>query len=94
MNIPIIIGIYLGVINLIAFITYGVDKKKAEKHKYRIPEATLILLAAIGGSLGALLGMAVFHHKTRKPKFYITVPLLFILQAAGIIYWVISFLKK
>ena len=89
MSIPVIVGVYIVAINLIAFITYGVDKHKAKAHRYRIPEATLILLAAVGGSLGALLGMLVFHHKTRKPKFIITVPLLLILQIAGVLFWVL-----
>ena len=93
MNIPIILGIYLAVINLIAFAAYGADKKKAEKKQYRTPEATLILLAAIGGAAGAAVGMAVFHHKTKKPKFYITVPLLLIVEAGLVAWLMIKFWK-
>lgn len=70
---------YLLFINIVTFIIYGVDKKKAEDHKWRIRESTLLGLAAIGGPVGALLGMRIFHHKTKKKKFYITVPALIIL---------------
>ena len=62
---------YLIIMNALAFIIYGIDKKKAEKEKYRISESTLILVAVLGGALGAWLGMLVFHHKTRKKKFKI-----------------------
>lgn len=81
-----VIGIYLVLINIIAFCFYGVDKRKAKKGAWRIPEATLILLAFIGGSVGALLGMLAFHHKTKHPKFYILVPLFLLLHIAAAIY--------
>lgn len=70
-----VLFIYLIIMNIIAFILYGVDKHKAVHHKWRIPEATLILFSWIGGCVGALAGMLVFHHKTRKWKFRILVPL-------------------
>ena len=81
------VTIYLVAINIVTFIIYGIDKYKAKNNRWRIPEATLILLAVIGGSIGALLGMNVFHHKTRKPKFYIGVPAILIIEllAAGYI---------
>ncbi len=66
---------YYLIINIFAFIFYGIDKKKAEAGKWRISEAILILLAVLGGAFGAALGMLVFHHKTKKNKFRITVPL-------------------
>ena len=72
---------YMAITNVITFILYGVDKLKAKTHKWRIKESTLLAFAAIGGSVGALAGMLVFHHKTRKPKFYIITPLLLILHA-------------
>ena len=75
--------IYLCVINAIAFLLDGLDKQKAKRHKWRIPEATLLGVAFLGGSIGAFLGMQVFHHKTRKAKFYIGVPLIFFLQVIG-----------
>ena len=65
---------YMIIINVIAFILYGVDKKKAENDKFRIPESRLILVSVLGGAFGAGLGMLLFHHKTRKTKFRITVP--------------------
>jgi uncharacterized membrane protein YsdA (DUF1294 family) len=72
--------IYLLVINLLTFITYGVDKWKAKHRKWRISESTLLLLAAVGGSIGALLGMKNFRHKTQHKKFTLGVPILLIIQ--------------
>lgn len=71
---------YLLAINVFAFLLYGADKKKARKGLWRIPEKTLLLSAALGGSVGAYIGMKVFHHKTQKAKFYIGVPVIFMLQ--------------
>ncbi len=70
---------YLLIINIITFIIYGIDKYKSIKHKYRISENTLIILAILGGSLGAFLGMIVFHHKTKKKKFVILIPIIMLL---------------
>lgn len=67
-------------INVAAFIVFGIDKRKAVKEKYRISEKALLIFAAAGGSIGALLGMFVFHHKTKKPLFVIGVPAILILQ--------------
>lgn len=77
-----IILIYLLTINLVAFILFGIDKWKAEKQKWRIPESTLLSLAALGGSIGAWIGMKVWHHKTLHKKFKYGVPAIFILQIA------------
>ncbi|MCR4715543.1 MAG: DUF1294 domain-containing protein [Lachnospiraceae bacterium] len=77
---------YLISINLLAFIIYGVDKRKAIKDKYRIPEKALIAFAVFGGAFGALLGMKLFHHKTKKKKFYITVPFFAVVYLVLIIY--------
>lgn len=66
---------YMVVMNIVAFLLYGLDKRKAVKDERRISEATLISLAVLGGAFGALLGMKIFHHKTKKTKFKITVPL-------------------
>lgn len=75
-----IILIYLAAINLVTFILYGIDKMKAKKSMWRIPEATLLWLAAAGGSIGAILGMKVWHHKTLHKKFTIGVPAIIIAQ--------------
>ncbi len=72
--------IILGAVNLLAFIVFGLDKKKAEKDKWRVPESTLIMLAVLGGSAGALAGMLVFRHKTKKAKFMIGIPVILLLQ--------------
>ena len=73
-------ALWLLFINIAAFITFGIDKWKAEQHMWRIPEATLLGLAAAGGSIGALAGMRFFHHKTRKPLFAFGIPALLVLQ--------------
>ncbi len=74
---PILIAGLL--VNLIAFILYGVDKYKAKKQLWRIPEATLLLFSVLGGGMGSLLGMTAFRHKTKHTKFLVTVPILFLL---------------
>lgn len=71
---------YIAVSNLAAFLIYGMDKGRAKRHQWRIPERVLLGAAAIGGSVGALAGMYIFHHKTRKMKFAVGIPLIFILQ--------------
>lgn len=76
--------IYVCVVNVVAFFLYGLDKEKAKRHLWRIPEATLLGIALLGGSIGAFLGMQIFRHKTKKAKFYLGVPLIFILQMVGI----------
>ncbi len=75
-----ILYFYVAAINVVTFFVYGLDKSKAKARQWRIPEAQLIFLAVIGGSVGALLGMRVFHHKTRKPKFRIGIPVILIIQ--------------
>jgi uncharacterized membrane protein YsdA (DUF1294 family) len=76
------VSIYIILINLIAFVVFGIDKRKARKGQWRIPESTLFILALIGGSIGALLGMLVFRHKTKHRKFTIGIPLILTLQIA------------
>ena len=71
---------YLILINLIAFALYGIDKRRAKQGAWRISEYTLLLVALLGGSLGALLGMRYFRHKTRHRKFRYGVPLILLLQ--------------
>ncbi|PID82636.1 MAG: hypothetical protein CSB16_00675 [Clostridiales bacterium] len=83
---------YYILVNIITFILYLVDKLKAIKGKYRISEKTLIVLSIIGGSLGALLSMKIFRHKTRKSIFIITAYLMCLLHTAFILY-VVLYLK-
>lgn len=75
----VLIG-YMIIINFIAFILYGLDKRKAQKNRWRITEKTLIGVALIGGSLGAFLGMKIFHHKTKKLKFSFGIPVIILIQ--------------
>ena len=70
------------VVNIVTFVVYGIDKWKAMKGRWRISEFTLLLLAVIGGSIGALLGMRVWHHKTKHLKFKYGVPLILLAQLA------------
>ena len=67
-------ALYLIFINIIAFCAYGIDKKRAVRNQWRIS------LAVLGGSIGALLGMKVFHHKTRKAKFFVGVPVILVTE--------------
>lgn len=76
---------WLGLVNLIAFAAFGIDKYKAKRGIWRTRERTLLLLAAAGGSVGAYLGMQVFRHKTQHVKFKYGVPLIFLLQLALLI---------
>ena len=69
-------------VNLVSFALYGLDKLKAKKGLWRIRESTLLLVAALGGSLGALLGMEVFRHKTKHWSFKLLVPLFLLLHIA------------
>lgn len=75
-----LIILWLIVINLVAFLSMGNDKRKARRGAWRTPESVLFLQAAIGGSVGSILGMFVFHHKTRKWKFRIGMPLILLIQ--------------
>ena len=71
---------FLILINIISFITFGIDKYKAVHQKWRIRENTLFFLAIIGGGLGAFLGMYVFHHKTKHPRFKYGIPFILIIS--------------
>ena len=77
---------YLILVNIVALAAFGIDKRKAVRHRYRIPEATLLGLALIGGAAGALAGMHLFHHKTRKPLFR-AIPVLLAAQIVLLIFF-------
>lgn len=81
---------YLVIINIITFLVYGIDKWKARKSLWRIREASLLMLAVLGGSIDAWLGMKVWHHKTQHKKFKYGVPAIIIVQLALIVYFIIS----
>ncbi len=85
---------YLVTINAAGFLIMLADKEKAKKHLWRIPEATLLTVAALGGSIGSLAGMKVFHHKTKKPKFYIGIPAILVLQILLCVFAYIYILEK
>lgn len=72
--------LYLLIVNAAGLLIMLADKEKAKKHLWRIPESTLLTVAALGGSIGCYAGMRLFHHKTRKPKFYIGIPVIFAVQ--------------
>ena len=84
-----IAGLYLLAVNLLAFVMYGVDKKRAIEQKWRIPEKTLILLAMIGGTVGAIAGMQFFRHKTKHMKFKFGIHAILIVQLV-ILYWFVK----
>jgi uncharacterized membrane protein YsdA (DUF1294 family) len=79
-DLPVVVGGYFLLMNLIAFSSMGIDKHKARKNKWRIPEARLFLWALLGGSLGSVVGMRVFHHKTKHWYFKFGMPLILIVQ--------------
>lgn len=74
--------VYLLLINAVGFVFMLVDKRRAQKNLWRISESTLLTVAILGGSIGSFAGMRLFHHKTRKPKFSIGIPVIIILQIA------------
>lgn len=84
---------YLILMNLIAFALYGIDKRRAKQGAWRISEYTLLLVALLGGSLGALLGMRYFRHKTRHRKFRYGVPLILLLQLGLGLYFFLLLLQ-
>jgi len=80
MIVVLIVSAYFLIVNLIGFAIMGIDKRKAVKGAFRIPEATLFVVALIGGSIGSILGMYTFRHKTRKWYFVYGMPAILFLQ--------------
>ena len=82
---------YILAVNIVTFLLYGIDKYKAKKGKWRISEATLLTMAAIGGSIGAWACMRLWHHKTMHKKFKYGIPVIIILQVALAVYLLTNF---
>ena len=77
---------YLLAINFVSFFLYGIDKYKAKQARWRISEATLLMTAQIGGSIGSWVGMRLWHHKTMHKKFKYGIPIIIILQISLVVY--------
>ena len=86
----IILG-YLLAVNIATFFLYGIDKYKAKKGQWRISEVALLTMAAIGGSIGAWIGMRIWHHKTMHKKFKYGIPVIIIMQVALAVYLLTNF---
>lgn len=86
MNVVFLLTGYIAAVNLIGFLLMGIDKHKAKKHAFRIPEATLFTVALIGGSIGSIAGMYFFRHKTRHWYFVYGMPAILILQIALVMF--------
>ena len=86
-----IILYYLLAVNIATFFVYGIDEYKARKGRWRISEATLLMMAVIGGSIGAWSGMRLWHHKTMHKKFKYGIPVIIILQVALAVYLLTNF---
>ena len=85
-----IIIAYFVLMNLIGFAMMGVDKQKASRHTWRVPEFNLFLVAALGGCIGTIAGMFFFRHKTKHPSFFIGLPLILIIQIAFVIWFILK----
>jgi len=81
------IAIYILIINLIGFFSMGLDKFKAKRGAYRISEKALFIIALIGGSIGSIIGMYKFHHKTKKNAFVFGMPIILVIQIVLIFYY-------
>ncbi len=81
---------YLVAINLIGFLAMLIDKQKAKRGTWRIPEKTLFILTALGGGIGTIAGMYLFRHKTKKLKFVVGFPVILITEIAFVIFWIME----
>ena len=79
--------VYLLLVNALGFILMLADKENSKEKSFRIPELSLFTVAVLGGSLGTIAGMRLFRHKTRKPRFSIGLPIIFVLQAVLLIFY-------
>ncbi|MBO4481935.1 MAG: DUF1294 domain-containing protein [Bacteroidales bacterium] len=87
---PMFLFWYLLIVNLLALILFGIDKYRAQRHQYRIPEATLFTVAILGGSLGAWAGMYLFRHKTAHKRFVIGIPLILVVQIVVAVWYFVN----
>lgn len=85
MDVITLLAAYFASVNFIGFALMGIDKHKAKKRAFRIPEATLFIIAVIGGSIGSILGMYTFRHKTRHRSFVYGMPFILLVQIALIV---------
>lgn len=83
--------IYVLVINFVAFLAMGLDKWKAKRDAWRIPEQTLMSLVLLGGGIGGIAGMYTFRHKTKKPRFFVGFPVILIVEIALVIYILLNY---
>lgn len=90
MSVVSYIALYLGTVNLIGFALMGIDKRKARKRAWRIPESTLFVIALVGGSLGTTIGMHLFRHKTRHWYFLYGMPAILLLQIGIVVLLIYS----
>ncbi|MCR4755905.1 MAG: DUF1294 domain-containing protein [Lachnospiraceae bacterium] len=90
MKVILLIVIYIFAVNVLGFALMGIDKYKAKKRGFRIPEATLFVVAIIGGAIGSIVGMFTFNHKTRKRYFVFGMPAILILHIALVIALILS----
>ena len=90
MNPITFIIIYLIIVNIVGFAIMGIDKRKAIKRSFRVPEATLFIIALIGGSLGSIIGMRVFRQKTRHWYFVVGMPAILLIQIALLVFLLTS----
>lgn len=88
------IVVYIFIVNIVAIVVYGIDKLKAKKNKWRISENTLLLIALVGGSIGAYLAMKLWHHKTNHKKFKYGIPLIIMFQLVVSAYWLIGLVNE
>lgn len=86
--------LYLIIMNLMSLLLFGIDKRRARNKLWRIPESTLLGISLLGGSLGSILGMSLFRHKTKKKKFTILVPICLLINLYLIYYIYIQYLIK
>ena len=84
------IAAYFIIINIVGFASMGIDKRKAQRNAFRIPEATLFAIALVGGSLGSTLGMRCFHHKTKHWYFRFGMPIILLIQISILVFLVLS----